>query len=156
MKNIYFLILTTCILSINLSGQKEDFVWFSGSTHFGGGATTFYTFDLSGHSKESIVLESPRMIRDNSGKATMADENGNLLFYTDGFDVYNRLHEIMLNGDSTFQFEGRLTGHYEVPGGLNLPDWSIIVPSPGNPGVLLPIFGFKARSNKPRMIIRLY
>jgi gliding motility-associated-like protein len=34
------------------------------------------------------------------GCATVSDVNGDLLFYTNGFTVWNRLHEVMQNGDS--------------------------------------------------------
>jgi hypothetical protein len=32
------------------------------------------------------------------GCATIADNNGDLLFYTDGYTVYNKNHTIMPNG----------------------------------------------------------
>lgn len=40
-------------------------------------------------------------IYDNSigGVATISDSNGDLLFYTDGVNVFNKNHQIMLNGN---------------------------------------------------------
>ena len=35
----------------------------------------------------------------NEASASVSDENGNLLFYTNGNTVYNRKHLEMLNGD---------------------------------------------------------
>jgi gliding motility-associated-like protein len=36
------------------------------------------------------------------GVATISDANGNLLFYTDGVKVWNRLHQVMPNGSGLF------------------------------------------------------
>lgn len=36
------------------------------------------------------------------GVATISDDDGNLLFYTDGVTVYNRLHLTMINGNGLF------------------------------------------------------
>lgn len=54
------------------------------------------------------------------GSATISDREGNLLFYTDGSVVYNRLHNIMPNG----------TG---LKGNVSSTQSAIIVPKPGNP-----------------------
>jgi gliding motility-associated-like protein len=50
--------------------------------------------------------------------ATASDKNGDLLFYTNGDTVYNRLHKMMLNGYSL--------------GGSNFAKQISIVPMPGN------------------------
>src|SRR6185369_16770394 len=36
------------------------------------------------------------------GVATISNSNGNLLFYTDGITVWNRLHQVMPNGTGLF------------------------------------------------------
>ena len=56
------------------------------------------------------------------GTASISDENGNLLFYTNGVLVYNRSHELMPNGIG-------LKGH--VSSFQN----SVIVPTPGNKNI---------------------
>lgn len=56
------------------------------------------------------------------GTSVMSDENGNLLFYTDGRTVFNRDHDLMLNGDN-------LKGH---PSSYQS---CIIVPRPGHPNI---------------------
>jgi len=47
----------------------------------------------------------------DEGSSTICDINGNLLFYTNGVTVYNRNHQIMLNGEN---LAGQLT--VGVPG----------------------------------------
>lgn len=54
------------------------------------------------------------------GNATISDTSGNLLFYTDGKTVWNKNHNIMLNGT------GLGVGQYATP-----MDCSIIIPKPG-------------------------
>lgn len=46
---------------------------------------------------EPLVLSNSAMLSDEAN-ATISDENGDLLFYTNGTVVYNKLHQIMLNG----------------------------------------------------------
>ncbi len=125
--------LLTMVFSNYIISQNEDFVWYSGATIWGDGAVNYFTFNDTGYIHEIIVLEDGEMIRDGSGKATIADEEGNLLFYTDGFDVYNRHHQIMLNGDSVFVMDGMISELYPWPGGANIPDWSLILPCPDEP-----------------------
>ncbi|MDZ7741823.1 MAG: PKD domain-containing protein [Bacteroidota bacterium] len=56
----------------------------------------------------------------NEGCATISDENGNLLFYTDGSTVWNSNHDIMMNGTG-------LLGHPSAT------QSAVIVPHPGDP-----------------------
>jgi gliding motility-associated-like protein len=58
----------------------------------------------------------------NEGNSSISDENGNILFYTNGRTVYNRLHQVMLNGDG-------LNGH---PSAVQT---AVIVPMPGNDSI---------------------
>ena len=53
------------------------------------------------------------------GCATISDNNGNLLFYTDGVTVWNRNHQVMPNG----------TG---LMGGISSTQSSICIPLPGS------------------------
>ena len=52
------------------------------------------------------------------GCSTISDENGNLLFYTDGQTVWNKNHDVMVNG----------TG---LKGGSSSAQSSIVLPAPG-------------------------
>ncbi len=68
-------------------GQKENSYWYFGSNagvHFTNGAVT---------AKTGGSLNS------NEGCATISDTAGNLLFYTDGTYVYNKIHKQMTNGN---------------------------------------------------------
>lgn len=63
----------------------------------------------------------------SEGCSSMSDENGNLLFYTDGRTVWNRNHEIMSNADY-FGGNGLLGDPSSTSSGL-------IVPNPINPDI---------------------
>ncbi|MFN0174982.1 MAG: M43 family zinc metalloprotease [Saprospiraceae bacterium] len=68
-------------------------------------------------STEPPTVLSDGMCSTNYISSTMSDSKGNLLFYTDGTNVYNRFHQPMPNGN--IQFGGK----------------SIIVPHPSEPGL---------------------
>src|SRR6185436_120483 len=55
----------------------------------------------------------------NEGCATISDNNGNLLFYTDGVTVWDHNHQVMQNG----------TG---LMGGISSTQSSICIPLPGS------------------------
>src|SRR5215831_18428293 len=58
----------------------------------------------------------------NEGCATINDKNGQLLFYTDGITVWNRLHQVMVNGTG-------LLGHFSSS------QSAIVVPKPLTPNI---------------------
>ncbi len=65
-----------------------------------------------------VVLTNSAMEADE-GCASVSDDNGNLLFYSNGLTVYNRNHKVMLNGDGLLSNSSALQA-------------CIIVPVPGN------------------------
>jgi len=67
------------------------------------------------------VLTNSKMIA-AEGVATQSDKNGNLLFYTNGIDVWNRNHEIMPNGTGLF-------------GSQTSTQSAVIVPLPGSDSI---------------------
>ncbi len=69
----------------------------------------------------------------NEGSSTISNENGNLLFYSDGVTVWNRLHKPMPNGQG---LKGNLSAYQSC----------IIVPKPGNPNFYY-IFTTDAQEN---------
>ncbi len=60
-------------------------------------------------------------VNTQEGVATISDENGNLLFYTDGITVWDKNHQAMPNGNGT------LNGHFSST------QSSVIVPNLSNP-----------------------
>jgi len=81
-------ILSVLIFLITLTayGQKEANVWYFGENA-----------GLNFNSGSPVPLTDGQLITDE-GSASISDTNGNLLFYTDGSDVYNKNHVPMSNG----------------------------------------------------------
>lgn len=77
--------------------------------------------------------------------ASISDSSGNLLFYTNGQEVWNRNHEVMPNGDSLEL--GGINYIYTDTYASSYTQGVIIVPDPGNNNQYyifqLQIFGFK-------------
>ncbi|MCB9224205.1 MAG: OmpA family protein [Crocinitomicaceae bacterium] len=86
--NKLILVLLYCFLTLaKAHGQKHALNWYFGQN--------------SGLNFESFP---PRVLTDGAiiqreGNATISDENGSLLFYTDGSKIWNKDHEVMKNGD---------------------------------------------------------
>lgn len=57
------------------------------------------TFNASGAAPIPSALANSAMTADE-GVATISDERGDLLFYTNGITVYNKQHQVMRNGDN--------------------------------------------------------
>ena len=82
-----YLVLPACMGPLVLSAQIEYSNWFFGhgcGMHFSGFATP--------------VFQGSSPIHANEGTATMSDDGGNLLYYTDAITVWNANHVPMLNG----------------------------------------------------------
>ena len=79
------------------------------------------TLDFNAVSGSPVpTIKSGSIIEAKEGSATISDASGKLLFYTDGVNVYNRLHQRMPNGS-------------DIGGDLSACQSALIVPSPGNP-----------------------
>ena len=138
------------MLSVDLDAQKEDFVWYTGKSELGYCCAHFFTFNDTSYTIELVTIDHPYKIRASSGKSTIADKEGNLLFFTDGFDVFNKDYQLMKNGDSVFVMEGQLLDFYSLSGGVNIPDWTIILPSPEKENeYFLFYLGIKDDENNP-------
>ncbi|MFN3404867.1 MAG: PKD domain-containing protein [Cytophagaceae bacterium] len=98
--------------TVNLTGNpavyKRTYNWY-----FGQGA------GLTFHTEPPSVLNGGQT-NTEEGSATISDENGNLLFYSDGMKVWNKNHEVMPNGSS-------LKGHPSAAQG------AVIIPLPEDP-----------------------
>jgi gliding motility-associated-like protein len=86
-----YLCLLLLILSTQvLHAQNEANIWYFG--HFLG---------LDFNNGTPVPLNDGQL-NTIEGVATISDANGNLLFYTDGITVWNRLHQVMPNGTGLF------------------------------------------------------
>ncbi len=84
-KSIYLFILLS---SINMCAQKEADNWFFGifaGIHF--------------QDDGSVNILTGSAIETNEGCSSISDSSGNLLFYTDGRNVWDRNHVLMPNGN---------------------------------------------------------
>lgn len=82
---VIVLILLSCFSVLSI-GQKHAMNWYFGTK----AGISFKTYPPSPLSNGSIIQRE--------GNATISDENGNLLFYTDGSIVWNKNHKKMKNG----------------------------------------------------------
>jgi photosystem II stability/assembly factor-like uncharacterized protein len=73
---------------------------------------------------DSIIIQHDYAIHENRGEGIISDKNGNLLFYSDGFNVWNRNHELMPNGRNLLLAKGSPAIHE-----------SLIVPKPGSDSI---------------------
>lgn len=64
------------------------------------------------------------------GVATMSNANGSLLFYTNGITVYNRNHEIMVNGTGLLSHSSNTQAAFIVPFSGNEDKYFLITPDP--------------------------
>ncbi|MDO5510847.1 MAG: T9SS type B sorting domain-containing protein [Weeksellaceae bacterium] len=110
---LYFILLRHLVIGIllicasSVYGQLESARWYFG--HYAG-------IDFS--SGEAVAVYDGQLST-GEGCASIADSEGNLLFYTDGSTVWNANHEIMQNG----------TG---LLGDASSTQSAIIVPKPGD------------------------
>lgn len=66
--------------------------------HWYFGRKAALNFNVSGNQTGPVVLSNNVMITAEAS-AAISDNNGNLLFYTNGVQIFNRNHQVMLNGD---------------------------------------------------------
>jgi hypothetical protein len=111
MKFILFYLIIATLLIGNLFSQKEYNNWYFGI--FAG--VTFNTPDgepvavLDGKTYNRGQIS--KLLTCPYGVSAISDIKGNLLFYFDGIDVYNKRHEIMKNGDQMMG-HGKQADHY--------------------------------------------
>ncbi len=68
-------------------GQKENSYWY-----FGGNAGVHFA-------NGTVTAKTDGKLNSNEGCATISDTAGNLLFYTDGTYIWNKIHNRMPNGN---------------------------------------------------------
>ena len=86
----YLLLLFIVFNTVLVYAQKEANVWYFGN---------FLGLDFN--SGTAVALNNGQLTT-TEGVATISDKNGNLLFYTEGTKVWNRLHQVMPNGTNLF------------------------------------------------------
>lgn len=76
--------------SLSLFAQKEANIWYFGDSA-----------GLDFNTNPPTALTNSVM-RSGEGSSSIADRDGNLLFYSDGSTVWNKNHQIMSNGEGLF------------------------------------------------------
>ncbi|CAM1349577.1 T9SS type B sorting domain-containing protein [Tenacibaculum crassostreae] len=105
------LLFALCIItSISLYSQKEANIWY-----FGRNA------GIDFNSGTPVALNDG-LLNTDEGCSTISDENGNLLFYSDGINVWTKNHELMKYSD------GRLANNLQ--GNPSSTQSGLIVPNP--------------------------
>jgi hypothetical protein len=89
-----FIIILFIITASNLFSQKEANNWYFGYR----AGITFNTPD------GKPVADTSSNIWSWAGSSCISDADGNLLFYTDGINIYNKIHRSMLHGGLKGQF----------------------------------------------------
>ncbi|ALJ04393.1 hypothetical protein APS56_04235 [Pseudalgibacter alginicilyticus] len=115
MKNALTLLLV-CLFVISSFAQKEANNWYFGS--YAG-----MKFNPDG----STTNLSDGKLDTYEGCTTISDSNGNLLFYTDGISIWNKLHQPMFNANSSYG-----NGLYGDPSSSQS---AIVVPKPDDPNI---------------------
>lgn len=100
--------------SLKIHAQKNN-IWYFG-------AQSGLDFNLNPGSPTIPSATGNSVMIADEGCSSICDDNGRLLFYTNGVNVYNRNHVLMLNGSS-------------IGGNISAFQSSIIVPYPGNPNL---------------------
>lgn len=111
MKKIALLIIS-CLISLNLLAQSEAANWY-----FGENASLSFDLDTN-----TIIKSFDGQLNTREGCSSISDEDGNLLFYTDGVTVWNKNHTPMMNG-------------FGLNGDSSSTQSGLIVPKPGNPDI---------------------
>ena len=101
------ILLFLCLFSNQLIAQKQANIW------------GFWDYQLD-FNEGSPVVKSEFANNLNRGMGIISDENGSLLFYTDGYSVWNKNHELMPNGTDLIPSAGSPAVQE-----------SIIIPKPG-------------------------
>jgi len=100
-------LLFICLFSFQYVDAQQNNIWYFGKKA-----------GLDFGQTPPAPLHNSAMDTDE-GSSNICDKNGNLLFYTNGVTVYNRNHQVMLNGNGLL-------------GNISSVQSAIIIPHPGN------------------------
>ena len=104
------LILILCIISTAVSAQREADNWIFGWSSW-----------ISFSSGTPAYVPAPNGLFSFYGSTSLSDSAGNLLFYSDGIELFNRNYDLMLNSD------GLMAAAFAT-------NPCIAFPKPGDPG----------------------
>ncbi len=108
MRKFYYLLILCLLISNPLLAQRETVNWY-----FGNKAGLNFSQGFP------VVITNGKLST-TEGCSTVSDNNGDLLFYTDGSTVWNKDHQIMSNGEN-------------LKGDLSSSQSAMIVPNINNP-----------------------
>lgn len=141
----YIALISLTIIASTVLGQRENENWTFGFNH--------WTFNhTSGNLTTSTFSNPGSPFARFQGSATISDsETGQLLFFTDGFKIYNKNHIMMENGDKMYNqasdYGVMISGILEGKG-LTTIQPTIIVPHPGDPNKYYVFFNGNYEQNK--------
>ncbi|MGH2552296.1 MAG: hypothetical protein ACRDEB_01200, partial [Chitinophagaceae bacterium] len=110
MHKTYLIFLFIVFASLQTAAQQNN-IWYFG-------LKSGLNFNTVPASSPPIAIDNSAMIADE-GCSSICDKNGELLFYTNGVTVYNRSHQVMMNGNN-------------LAGNISSVQSCIIVPIPGS------------------------
>ena len=113
MRKYLFILIILSFFSRHSFAQQNN-IWYFGRK-------AGLNFNASGTQPVPSVLADGAMDT-NEGCSSICDGNGSLLFYSNGVTVYNRNHQVMLNGDN-------------LSGNISSVEACIIIPVPGNDSI---------------------
>lgn len=120
-----------------LAQPKHDCYWMMGYEDSAPDSSVWgaSVMNFCGDSLEIYEIDRPM----NFGftNASICDTSGNLLFYSNGTYIANRLHEPMLNG--TGLLTPGTSGFHEI--GLHIPQGILMLPWPGHTGKYFILYG---------------
>lgn len=107
------------LLSFNILGQNVNNVWYFGDGNFLDFNANFNNPILSG---QGVEIATPTSIYCQEGSSTMCDANGDLLFYNNSENVFDRNYNLMPNG-------GNLIGDAQTSA------QTLAIPKPGSSSI---------------------
>ncbi|NUO01821.1 MAG: hypothetical protein HUU01_14545, partial [Saprospiraceae bacterium] len=121
-KSIYILF-TALVLSSSLAGQeKRGYQWIMGGNSVGSGVR------MNFNSTQVSIFYEQTGIKMEGSNTSMCDEEGNLLFYSNGCVIVNAMGEVMQNGDSINP--GIIQNFYCPFGGSPIGQGVVAIPAP--------------------------
>ncbi|MBK9640897.1 MAG: T9SS type A sorting domain-containing protein [Saprospiraceae bacterium] len=119
---IYFLILCPFII---FAQGKRDYIWLLGGSNSAIDDTNYYRFNFDFNKKPMGIYITHKDYRIHQNNASICDKDGNLLMYTAGCNVSDRLHRPMPNGKIN---EGLVWDFYCKYGDHPLYNGTLIIP----------------------------